>query len=121
MPGFLDLPDRPAKPRRTGLTHVLDPGAGRAATADLLDSAAAHIDIWKVGWGTAYVDRALPAKLALLAEHARGRLPGRHAAGDRLGAGPGRGVPGLGARRSGSATSRSPAGPWRWTCGPSAS
>jgi phosphosulfolactate synthase len=70
MPGFLDLPERPAKPRRTGLTHVLDPGAGAAATADLLDSAAAHIDIWKVGWGTAYVDRALPAKLALLAEHA---------------------------------------------------
>jgi phosphosulfolactate synthase len=70
MPGFLDLPARPAKPRRSGLTHVLDPGAGRAATADLLDSAAAHIDIWKVGWGTAYVDRALPAKLALLREHA---------------------------------------------------
>lgn len=69
MPGFLDLPDRPAKPRRTGLTHVLDPGAGRAATADLLDSAAAHVDIWKVGWGTAYVDSALPAKLELLAAH----------------------------------------------------
>jgi phosphosulfolactate synthase len=70
MPGFLELPDRPAKPRRIGLTHVLDPGAGRAATADLLDSAAAHIDIWKVGWGTAYVDTALPAKLAMLATHA---------------------------------------------------
>jgi phosphosulfolactate synthase len=69
MPGFLDLPDRPPKPRRAGLTHVLDPGAGRGATADLLDSAAAHIDIWKVGWGTGYVDRALPAKLALLTGH----------------------------------------------------
>ena len=70
LPGFLDLPDRPPKPRRTGLTHVLDPGAGRLAAADLLDSAAAHIDIWKVGWGTAYVDTALGAKLELLAEHA---------------------------------------------------
>lgn len=69
MPGFLELPDRPAKPRRTGLTHVLDQGAGSASAADLLDSAAAHIDIWKVGWGTAYVDRALPAKLTLLARH----------------------------------------------------
>lgn len=69
MPAFLDLPDRPAKPRRTGLTHVIDPGAGRLATADLLDSAAAHIDIWKVGWGTAYVDTALAPKLGLLAEH----------------------------------------------------
>jgi len=25
-PGFLDLPDRPGKPRRTGITHVLDRG-----------------------------------------------------------------------------------------------
>lgn len=69
MPAFLDLPHRPAKPRHTGLTHVIDPGAGRAAVADLLDSAAAHIDIWKVGWGTAYVDTALVAKLHLLRQH----------------------------------------------------
>ncbi|MFC4947300.1 phosphosulfolactate synthase [Pseudonocardia sp. GCM10023141] len=69
MPAFLDLPDRPSKPRRTGLTHVIDPGAGRLATADLLDSAAAHIDIWKVGWGTAYVDSTLPSKLELLANN----------------------------------------------------
>ncbi|WP_028936147.1 phosphosulfolactate synthase [Pseudonocardia spinosispora] len=68
-PSFLELPDRSAKPRTTGLTHVLDPGAGVAATADLLASADRHIDIWKVGWGTGYVDRALQAKLALLAEH----------------------------------------------------
>lgn len=70
VPAFLELPDRPPKPRRTGLTHVLDPGAGRAAAADLLGSAAAHLDIWKLGWGTAYVDTALAAKLALLTEHA---------------------------------------------------
>ncbi|MCE3552695.1 phosphosulfolactate synthase [Pseudonocardia sp. RS11V-5] len=63
---FLDLPDRSAKPRTTGLTHVLDPGAGVRTVADLLSSAAAHIDIWKVGWGTAYVDAGLDAKIALL-------------------------------------------------------
>jgi phosphosulfolactate synthase len=67
---FLDLPQRPAKPRTTGLTHVLDPGVGPAAAADVLGAGAAHTDIWKVGWGTAYVDRALGAKLALLADHA---------------------------------------------------
>lgn len=66
---FLDLPARSGKPRVTGLTHVLDPGMPPGATADLLGSAAAHIDIWKVGWGTAYVDAALDAKLALLAGH----------------------------------------------------
>lgn len=66
---FLDLPPRSGKPRTTGLTHVLDQGAGRVATADLLESAAPYIDIWKVGWGTAYVDPALGAKLTLLARH----------------------------------------------------
>lgn len=70
MPAFLELPDRPPKPRRAGLTHVLDQGAGRAVTRDVLESAAAHIDIWKVGWGTAYVDPVLGPKVRLLAEHA---------------------------------------------------
>ena len=66
-PSFLDLPARAAKPRSTGLTHVLDSGLPPGATADLLSSVVAHVDIWKVGWGTAYVDAALAAKLALLA------------------------------------------------------
>ncbi|GAA5164202.1 phosphosulfolactate synthase [Pseudonocardia eucalypti] len=69
MPDFLELPARSAKPRATGLTHVLDQGAGVAAASDVLASAAAHIDIWKIGWGTAYLDSAIEAKLALLAEH----------------------------------------------------
>ncbi|MBN9099918.1 MULTISPECIES: phosphosulfolactate synthase [unclassified Pseudonocardia] len=66
---FLDLPARDPKPRTAGLTHVLDPGAGPAAVADLLRGAAAHVDIWKVGWGTAYVDAALAEKMTLLAAH----------------------------------------------------
>jgi phosphosulfolactate synthase len=66
---FLTLPRRSEKPREIGLTHVLDPGAGLASTEDLLASAAAYIDIWKIGWGTAYVDQALDAKLALLTGH----------------------------------------------------
>lgn len=67
VPDFLALPDRGAKPRTVGLTHVIDPGAGPAVVTDLLDSAAGHIDIWKIGWGTAYVDAALAAKLELVA------------------------------------------------------
>jgi phosphosulfolactate synthase len=66
-PAFLSLPERRHKPRSSGLTHVLDKGASLAATESVLQGAAAHIDIWKVGWGIAYVDAALPAKLALLA------------------------------------------------------
>jgi phosphosulfolactate synthase len=68
-PDFLDLPDRRAKPRAVGLTHVIDPGAGPVVVTDLLDSAAAHIDIWKIGWGTAYVDATLATKLALVTGH----------------------------------------------------
>lgn len=69
LPQFLELPARSAKPRSTGLTHVLDQGIGAAAAADLLASAGRHIDIWKVGWGTGYLDPALEAKLAQLREH----------------------------------------------------
>jgi phosphosulfolactate synthase len=69
-PSFLDLPVRPPKPRTSGLTHVLDPGMPPGAVTDLLSSAAAHLDIWKIGWGTAYVDAALGRKLELLADHA---------------------------------------------------
>ncbi|GAY08684.1 phosphosulfolactate synthase [Pseudonocardia sp. N23] len=68
-PDFLELPPRSVKPRAVGLTHVIDPGAGVQATRDLLASAAAHIDIWKVGWGTGYVDSTLAEKIALLVEH----------------------------------------------------
>jgi phosphosulfolactate synthase len=63
---FLDLAVRSVKPRRIGLTHVLDPGVGPAATADVLAGASRWIDIWKVGWGTGYVDGALDHKIELL-------------------------------------------------------
>jgi phosphosulfolactate synthase len=69
MPVFLELPDRSAKPRANGLTHVLDKGVAPAAAAALLDAAGDFIDIWKIGWGIAYVDTGLEAKLELLAAH----------------------------------------------------
>ena len=64
---FLTLPSRPPKPRAVGLTHVLDTGATPAVAADLLGSRAAFVDIWKTGWGTAYVDGRIAEKLAVLA------------------------------------------------------
>lgn len=36
-------------------------------TSGTVDSAGAYIDVWKFGWGTAYVQQQLAAKLALLA------------------------------------------------------
>ena len=63
---FLDLAARSDKPRTAGLTHVLDGGVGPSAVDDVLAGAGGLIDIWKVGWGTAYVDAALGRKVAAL-------------------------------------------------------
>jgi phosphosulfolactate synthase len=58
-----------AKPRRCGITHVLDTGIPLRATADLLQMCGTFVDVWKIGWGLAYLDPNLEAKLELLAEH----------------------------------------------------
>ncbi len=68
-PGFLDLPVRPGKPRRTGITHVLDRGLPLSQAADLLDMGGSYVDVWKFGWGISYLDPQLSAKLELLARH----------------------------------------------------
>ena len=66
---FLNLPARAVKPRAAGLTHVLDKGLPAPQTEALLEAAGDFVDIWKFGWGTAYLDRDLERKLALLAGH----------------------------------------------------
>jgi phosphosulfolactate synthase len=68
-PGFLDLPVRPGKPRRTGITHVLDRGLPLAQATDLLEQCGCYVDVWKFGWGIAYLDPRLAAKLDLLARN----------------------------------------------------
>jgi phosphosulfolactate synthase len=68
-PGFLELPARTVKPRTAGLLHVLDDGMPAAEARQYLDAAAPLIDIWKFGWGTAYIDQQLEEKLDLLDEH----------------------------------------------------
>lgn len=75
-PGFLTLPERTSKPRRTGISQVLDNGISLAETEQRLAAAANFIDVWKFGWGTAYIDPALDAKLDLLAEHGVLACPG---------------------------------------------
>jgi phosphosulfolactate synthase len=68
-PDFLAVPSRARKPRREGLTHVLDKGLPSEDVARLLDVCGTYVDIWKFGWGTAYLDPGLPAKLRMLREH----------------------------------------------------
>ena len=68
-PGFLTVPPRARKPRRVGLTHVLDKGLPVGEAAGLLDVCGDFVDVWKFGWGTAYLDPGLAAKLVVLREH----------------------------------------------------
>lgn len=67
--GFLDLPPRSVKPRQAGFTHVLDKGLPLAGMEPLLATLAEHVDLWKLGWGTAYLDPAACDKVALLARY----------------------------------------------------
>ena len=66
LPTFLSLPERGSKPRVAGLTHVLDKGASGAGTESVLTTAGPYVDIWKLGWGIAYLDPGLSTKLSLL-------------------------------------------------------
>ena len=65
--GFLGVPERPGKPRNSGLTHVIDKGLNLREIEGLFDTAGSFVDIVKLGWGTALrheqpreEDRALP-------------------------------------------------------------
>jgi phosphosulfolactate synthase len=66
-PSFLTLPQRAGKPRRRGITHVLDKGLPVDEVAGVLGVCGPYVDVWKLGWGTAYLDPGLAAKLELLA------------------------------------------------------
>lgn len=71
-------PERRCKPRRTGVTAVLDKGLGLTQTRDLLETAGAYIDFLKFGFGTAalYDRDLLQAKLTLCRQWQVDTLPG---------------------------------------------
>jgi phosphosulfolactate synthase len=68
QPGFLRLPERTARPRASGLTHVLDKGMSVPELRGLLDNVGSYVDILKFGWGIAYVSAATAAKVELCRE-----------------------------------------------------
>ncbi len=68
-PTALRLPTRTEKPRRAGLTMVIDGGIPSSLFADLVSSAAEYIDMVKFGWGTAVVTGKLDAKIDVLNAH----------------------------------------------------
>jgi phosphosulfolactate synthase len=63
MKDLLNLPERAAKPRQQGLTHVLDRGLSVAEVDGLAEVAGEYIDIVKLGWGTSVATGNLEAKL----------------------------------------------------------
>lgn len=62
------IPDRIAKPRESGLTMVMDKGLGIHETENFLSVCSEHVDIVKLGFGTAYVTQNLDQKLKLYRE-----------------------------------------------------
>jgi phosphosulfolactate synthase len=63
--GFLDVPARSPKPRRSGLTHVIDKGLNLREIEGMFDTGGDYVDIVKLGWGTSYVTNNLEKKIAL--------------------------------------------------------
>lgn len=65
----LDLPPRSAKPRQTGLTHVLDRGLALTDVDGMMEVAGSAVDIVKLGWGTALATQNLEPKLERYRTH----------------------------------------------------
>jgi phosphosulfolactate synthase len=66
---LLDLPDRAAKPREVGITHVLDRGLSVSDVDGLIEVAGEFVDLVKLGWGTAVATGNLAPKLARYRAH----------------------------------------------------
>lgn len=59
------IPDRNTKPRSSGITMVMDKGLSVEEARNLISVAHPHIDIIKLGFGTAYVTLNLREKIEL--------------------------------------------------------
>lgn len=64
-----NLPERTMKPRRNGLTMVMDKGMGLEGVRDFLSVAAPFVDIVKLGFGTSYVTNNLREKIEIYREY----------------------------------------------------
>jgi phosphosulfolactate synthase len=69
MVDLLDLPDRSAKPRQQGLTHVLDRGLSVSEIDGLVEVAGEYVDVVKLGWGTAVATANLERKIERYRQH----------------------------------------------------
>lgn len=73
---FLETAVRTAKPRRGGITHVIDKGTPLEVMEARLRAHGAFVDVWKFGFGTAYIDSTIASKIELLQSHEINACPG---------------------------------------------
>jgi phosphosulfolactate synthase len=66
---MLSLPERTEKPRKTGLTIVIDRGLPTAYFQDIIRSYGHLIDLVKLGWGTALITADLQEKVKFAHRH----------------------------------------------------
>ena len=59
------IPTRTSSPREEGLTMVMDKGLSINEAKNMITASAKHIDIVKLGFGTAYVTENLEEKIKL--------------------------------------------------------
>lgn len=71
-PTALTLPPRAARPRKSGLTMVIDGGIPPRHFADLMELGGEYVDFVKFGWGTPVVTGCLGQKISVLREHGIG-------------------------------------------------
>lgn len=63
------IPERTLKPRKHGLTMVMDKGLSLGEAKNFLSISEGHADIVKLGFGTSFVTPNLRAKIELYQEH----------------------------------------------------
>ena len=62
----LRLPNLELKPRRRGLTMVIDPGLFTGQFEDAIDSVGEFVDFVKFGWGTCLITKDIKRKIDIL-------------------------------------------------------
>lgn len=63
------IPDRAVKPRKKGITMVMDKGLSIQEAKNLMDIGEPHIDVVKLGFGTSFVTPKLKEKLEVYRSH----------------------------------------------------
>jgi len=63
------IPDRIAKPRKSGITMVMDKGLSIEEAKNFISIAGPHVDIVKLGFGTSFVTPGLREKIEVYQSH----------------------------------------------------